>query len=130
MPSAFDDLFESFAAPMLQTHFGEVVTYTVDGESETLVGMVTEERIEEQHDEHGRKYRTIRDVDISRDPNADTVGFTVDTGGVAEPRLDATLLIGGVLYAADSIVSQSVHRTTLRVVRIESVEQGRGRYRG
>lgn len=130
MPSSFDDQFASFAAPNLRETFGQAITYTVDETDTTVVGMVGEETAMEEETPAGREQRTVRDVEIGRDANADTGSFSVDAGGIANPRLDATLTIGGVLYAVEGIVDQNAYSTTLRVVRIESLERSRAKYRG
>jgi hypothetical protein len=130
MASTFDDVFETNLAPDLRDYFGEVVTYTVDANPLTLVAVVSDEQVDEQTEETGRRARYFRNVEIPRDPAAPVGDFVVDANGIETPRMDATLLIQGVLYAVEGIVEQSVYRTTLRVVRVESLEYGRQKYRG
>lgn len=106
------------------TEFADPLTYIVDGDRTEITGAVIfdEQQVEEEFDS-GRRLHVFRDVTISR--NADDA-----CGGIASPRTDATITIGEVVYAVESIPYQDDHTSTLRLVRKESLEHGRRNYRG
>lgn len=106
-----------------ENEFGSHVTYQVSGESTSLVAIVKKEQQVEEEFDNGRRLHVFRDVTISRNPDD-------ACGGIANPRTDATVTIGEVVYAVESIPYQDDHTSTLRLVRKESLEHGRRNYRG
>lgn len=101
----------------------ESVLYTVEGETTSLTAIVFDEQTAEEITPSGRRLHTFRDVQIGRDPAA-------ACGGVEHPRNDATIAVGGVKYAVQSIPYLDDETATLRVVRVESIERSRAKYRG
>jgi hypothetical protein len=116
MPSSFDSAFDSFAAPNLRQHFGAAMVYTSEGVDTPFTGMATDEETEEEID-GGRQSKTTRDV-------------TIDRSEIESPREDAVITIDGVSYAIERFVARSDVDVIARVVRIESIERSKPKYRG
>lgn len=123
MASDFDTLYAQTALPNFHDWFGEAITYTVDGAVTAIASaIVDDQQAEDQTREDGRVQIGWLAVSINRD--ADSAA-----GGVADPRLDAILTIRGDRYAVDAITGQNANFTTLRVIRVESIEKSRQGYR-
>lgn len=124
-----DSLISDLEGAFLNTNeFAQQVTYRAEGEDDvTLSAIVSAEQEVEDDSNFGLESKFFRDVRICRDPSA-------SCGGVATPRLDATVIVpageDGTEYSVHSIPYLDTHTAKLRVVRIESIERSRPNYRG
>ena len=94
--------------------FGQVATYRVPGADDVTVTVsVARERTDEEQSGPARLIRSTREIRIPRDP-------TLATGGVADPKPNAKLVIDGVAWAitdVDPKLGQTETWTTVRVRR-------------
>jgi len=88
-----------------------------------LTAIVGPERTDELDGETGRKLRITREVTILTDPDS-------DYGGVASPKMSATIEIDGVEWTIAPPVTVDGNTATLTVSRSPQVERGRAGYRG
>jgi hypothetical protein len=104
----------------LQDAGGQAAVYSVNGVDTSIPEMVlTEEIHDEEETDNGRESRMLREAVIPRSL-------------VESPRLDATVTVTAedATYAVHSIPHQFEHVTILRLVRIESIERSKPKYRG
>ena len=124
MASDFDTLMAAIGVPVLMEHLGDAITYTpAGGAGAAITGILGFEEDREDETLDGRRLRRLRDVTVNTDP-ADP-----DYGGVASPALNATVTVGGVQYAVESIVSLSANLVRLALRRVTALEVSRENYR-
>lgn len=111
--------------PALMTHHGDTarVTYTAPGSAAVaLTAIIGAETFEEKQLEDGtRKIRRLAII-ISTDP-------TSSYGGVATPKIKATVSIDSVNWSVEAVDPLEGARVQLTCVRHESMEKTRPSYR-
>jgi hypothetical protein len=115
--SLFSDIFAAAGAPVLAQWLGAPVTYTTAaGVATTLDALVSAENGEEDAMDQGRHIRRVRMVSVA-------------AADLPSPAVNATVTIGGLVYAVEAIESAGA-MVRLRVVRFTRSEVSREGYRG
>ena len=124
MASEFDELMSELGVPVLMDHLADAdsITYTDGGGAVTLKAILYDEEAEEVETIDGLVRRIVREITITTDPAG-------EWGGVAAPKLAATVTIDSVEYAVEAIARRSDNLATLRLVRRSGVEVTRPNYR-
>jgi len=128
MGSQLDDIMAEVGVDVLFEHLADsaiVVRYLDPPHADPveLTAIIGPDRTVEVGDEKGREHNITREVTISADPDS-------EYGGVAAPKLSATIEIDGVDWAIESIVSQDANTVKLTVSKSPQSGHGRGGYRG
>jgi hypothetical protein len=126
MASNFDTIFADSGVPALMESLGSSVTYNdPEEDAVALTAIVGHTEVIEEADgaaSGGRRKRYVREVIVARDEEG-------TYGGVATPKLSATLTIDGEDWAVEAIEAQSASTLKLRCVRKTVSEQSRAGYR-
>lgn len=125
MSSLMDALFAEIGAPALFELMGDTCVYTTAaGVATTLTAVIGPEQTEEVVDADGVTRRRARDCLMPR-----TAAAAGGGSYVAAPSLEATVTIGGEVWAVQRLLSQTEDWTSLRLTRPESAERSRRGYR-
>ncbi len=122
--SVASTIFAAHGRPVLLEQFGDAgqVTYTPTGGSAVELTAILGQKEEEEEDGLlGKELHRRRVIKISTDP-------TSPGGGVADPEVNASVVIGSVEYAIKEIEEGAL--AVLHLERAGSAERTRPGYRG
>ena len=125
MGSLFDDLMAELGVPALMDHLadGTSITYTDGGGSATSCkAILYDEMTEEEETLDGIVRKRVREITVHTDAES-------AWGGIADPQLAATVTIGSITYAVESVGPVSDNFVTLKLVRRSRREVTRENYR-
>lgn len=121
--SSFAEFFDEMGVPTLMEHLGSPVVYVAaEGVRTPLTALAVAVATTEER-EQGRTRRMVSGVLISTDPES-------PEGGIADPKITASVEIDGVRYAIEAIEARSESTAFLKLHRTQTIEHGRPNYRG
>ncbi|OHB82792.1 MAG: hypothetical protein A2V98_25865 [Planctomycetes bacterium RBG_16_64_12] len=115
--SQFSEIFAAMGAPVLAEYLGASVVFTTAaGVAATVTALVGAEQVDENGIDEGREIRRVR-------------GISIAAADAPATLINATVTIGGVLYAVEAVEAAG-SMVRLRAVRLTRAELSREGYRG